>query len=75
MTEGRGPQRIAGYEIGGGSEDADKALEDISEMFGGYIPNIHKVMANSSAMIEAFEAMRRLLQKTKISAQEREIIS
>lgn len=73
--EERGPQRIAGYEIGGGSEDADKALGDISKMFGGYIPNIHKVMANSSAMIEAFEAMRRLLQKTKISATEREIIS
>ncbi len=75
MTEERGPQRIPGYEIGGGSEDADQALDGISKMFGGYIPNIHKVMANSPAMIEAFEAMRRTLQKTTISAAEREIIS
>ncbi len=73
--EERGPQRIPGYEIGDGSEDADRALTGISKMFGGYVPNIHKVMANSPAMIEAFEAMRRLLQKTKINADEREIIS
>ena len=75
MTEKRGPQRIPPYEIGDGSKDADDALEGISKMFGGYVPNIHKVMANSPAMIEAFEAMRRLLQKTTISAGEREIIS
>lgn len=75
MKEERRRQRIPSYEIGGGSEAADRALAGISKMFGGYLPNIHKVMANSPAMIEAFEAMRRLLQKTKISAGEREIIS
>jgi uncharacterized peroxidase-related enzyme len=75
MTTERGPQRIPPYEIGDGQEESDVALTGISTMFGGYVPNIHKVMANSPAMIEAFEAMRRALQKTKISAPEREIIS
>ena len=75
MNKTRGPQRIPPYEIGGGSDEADVALNGVSKMFGGYVPNIHKVMANSPAMIEAFEAMRRLLQKTIISAGEREIVS
>ena len=44
-------------------------------MFGGYVPNLHRVLARSPAVIEAFEAMRRLLQETKISALERELIS
>lgn len=75
MMEPRGPQRIAPYEVGGGSERADRALEGIARMFGGHIPNLHGVMANSPAMIEAFEAMRRLLQKTRVSAEEREIVA
>lgn len=75
MEHERGPQRIPGYEIGGGSDRADKALEDISRMFGGYTPNIHKVMANSPAMIEAFESFRRLMQHSKLRHVEREIIS
>jgi uncharacterized peroxidase-related enzyme len=70
-----GPQRIPFYEPGGGSEAADQALKDISKMFDGRIPNYHKVLANSPPTIQAFEAMRRLLQKTKIRAVEREIIS
>lgn len=68
-------QRIKPYDPGGGSDRADRALQGISRMFGGYIPNMHKVMANSPAMIEAFEAMRRLLQRSKISPLERELIS
>lgn len=75
MSTERGPQRIPGYEIGGGSERADKALTDISQMFGGYVPNIHKVMANSPAMIEAFESFRRLMQRSNLRPVEREIIS
>lgn len=68
-------QRIAPYEVGNGSERSDKALTDIGRMFGGYVPNLHKVLARSPAVVEAFEAMRRLLQDTKISALERELIS
>lgn len=75
MMEPRGPQRIPAYEIGGGSERADRALKAVGRMFGGYVPLLHRVMANSPAMIEAFEAMRRLLQKTRISAAEREIVA
>ena len=75
MKTERGAQRIPGYEIGGGSERADKALEDISRMFGGHTPNIHKVMANSPAMVEAFESFRRLMQHSKLRHVEREIIS
>jgi len=75
MAEARGRQRIAGYEIGGGLDRSDRALQDISKMFGGYVPNIHKVMANSPAMIEAFEAFRRLMQGSKLRHVEREVIS
>ena len=75
MMESRGPQRIPTYEIGDGSERADRALEGIGRMFGGYVPILHRVMANSPAAIEAFEAMRRLLQRTKLRAAEREIVA
>lgn len=68
-------QRIPCYEPGSGNEASDQALADISKMFNGRIPNYHKVLANSAPTIEAFEAMRRLLQKTKIRAVEREIVA
>ncbi|GAB5469191.1 MAG: carboxymuconolactone decarboxylase family protein [Rhodospirillales bacterium] len=68
-------QRIPPYEIGSGIARSDAALEAISKMFGGYVPNLHRVLARSPAMIEAFEAMRRLLQGTKISALERELVA
>ena len=73
MAEGK--QRIAGYEIGGGSEIADNALQDMSKMFEGRVPNFHRVLANSAPVVTAFEAMRRSLQKTKLRPAEREIIS
>ena len=73
MSDGK--QRIPFYEPGGGDAAADQALADISKMFEGRIPNYHKVLANSPATIQAFEAMRRLLQGTKIRAVEREIIA
>jgi AhpD family alkylhydroperoxidase len=75
MMESRGQQRIPPYEIGSGSVRADRALEGIGRMFGGYIPILHRVMANSPATIEAFEAMRRLLQGTRLRAAEREIVA
>lgn len=68
-------QRIKCYEPGTGSPQADAALADLSKMFGGYIPNFHKVMANSPAAIAAFEKMRAALQKTKLRAVEREIVA
>ena len=52
-------QIIPGYEPGGGDPEKDQALKDISKMFGGLIPNFHKVLANSRAVVLAFEAMRR----------------
>ena len=73
MSEG--PQRIPGYEIGGGSEVADDALQDMSKMFNGRVPNFHRVLAQSAPVVTAFEAMRRTLQRTKLRAAEREIIS
>jgi len=73
MSEGE--QRIPGYEVGGGSEEADASLQDLSKMFNGRIPNFHKVLAQSAVVITAFEAMRRTLQRTKLRAAEREIIS
>ena len=68
-------QIIAGYEPGGGDAEKDQALEDIAKMFGGLVPNFHKVLATSKAVVVAFEAMRRSLQKTKLRAIEREIVS
>ena len=73
--EGMMRQIIPGYEPGGGDPEKDQALKDISKMFGGLIPNFHKVLANSRAVVMAFEAMRRHLQKTKLRAIEREIVS
>ena len=71
----RAAQRVPGYEPGSGSAVADKALADISKMFGGHIPNFHRVLANSPAVISAFEAMRRTLQGTALRPVEREIIA
>ncbi len=68
-------QRIPFYEVGGGSEIADKALIDIAKMFGGKIPNYHRVLANSPASIQGFEGLRSSLQKSKLRAVEREIIA
>ncbi|MCG8561335.1 MAG: carboxymuconolactone decarboxylase family protein [Hyphomicrobiales bacterium] len=68
-------QRIPCYEPGGGLAESDQALADMSKMFNGRIPNFHKVLANSPAAVTAFEAMRRTLQRTKLRAAEREIIS
>lgn len=69
------PQRIPCYQPGGGNEIADRALADMSKMFGGYIPNFHKVLANSPPVVAAFEGLRRTLQGTNIRAIEREIIA
>lgn len=68
-------QRIKCYELGGGIAESDTALRDLSKMFGGNVPNFHKVMANSPATIAAFEKMRAALQKTKLRAVEREIVA
>ncbi len=68
-------QVIPGYEPGSGDENKDRALHEISKMFGGLTPNFHKVLANSEAVIVAFEAMRRSMQKTKLRPIEREIVS
>ncbi|MEO5766249.1 MAG: carboxymuconolactone decarboxylase family protein [Casimicrobiaceae bacterium] len=68
-------QIVAGYEPGSGDPEKDQALHDISMMFGGRIPNFHKVLANSQAVVAAFEAMRRNMQKTKLRPLEREIVS
>lgn len=68
-------QRIKGYELGGGIPESDVALQGLSAMFGGNVPNFHRVMANSPATITAFEKMRTALQKTKLRAVEREIVA
>ena len=68
-------QRIPCYEPGSGDERADRALAGLATMFAGRIPNYHKVLANSPPVVTAFEAMRRILQKTKLRAVEREIVA
>jgi uncharacterized peroxidase-related enzyme len=68
-------QRIEGYEPGGGCDEADEALAGIATMFGGKVPNYHKVLANSPATITAFKGLRMEMQKTTISAAEREIVA
>ena len=78
MESGERParvQRVAPYEPGSGLPRSDEALQGIGRMFGGYVPNLHRVLARSPASVEAFEAMRRLLQDTKISALERELVA
>jgi len=67
-------QRFKGYEIGGGSERADKALEGIQGMLG-FVPNFHKVLAVSPAAIDGFSYMRQALQDVSLAPVEREIIA
>lgn len=55
--------------------ESDVALAELSKMFGGYVPNFHRVMANSPAAISAFQKMRATLQKTKLRAVEREMVA
>lgn len=73
--EHKDEQIIPGYQPGSGDADKDEALIGISKMFGGLIPNYHKVLANSAAVINAFEKFRHSMQKTKLRAIEREIVS
>jgi len=68
-------QRIAGYEPDGGNETADAALAAVGKMFGGIVPNFHKVLANSPAAIDGFVKLRAAAQKTKLAPAEREIVS
>ncbi len=68
-------QRIKGYEPGDGSAKADVALDGIGRLFGGHVPNFHKVMARSPAVIEAFEAVRVALAKTALRGAEREVVA
>ncbi len=68
-------QLIPGYEPGGGDPAKDEALKAISRMFGGMVPNFHKVLANSTAVVSAFESMRRILQDTELRPVEREIVA
>ncbi len=76
-TDSKAPEKqiIPGYEPGGGDADKDAALAGISKMFGGLVPNYHKVLANSTAVVKAFEDFRRRMQETKLAAIEREIVS
>lgn len=68
-------QRIPCYEPGSGHPESDAALERVSRMFDGYVPNFHRVMAQSPAVIDAFEKMRASLQRTSLRPLERELIS
>ena len=68
-------QRIKGYQPGGGSPEADQSLERVAKMFGGMIPNFHKVLANSPAAIDGFASLRGALQNTKLAPAEREIVA
>lgn len=76
-SDGEEPEKqiIPGYQPGSGDTDKDESLAGIGKMFGGFIPNYHKVLANSTAVVRAFEDFRRHMQKTKLSAIEREIVS
>lgn len=74
-TQEESPQIIPGYELGSGDPVKDQALQDISKMFGWGVPNFHRVLANSQAVVVSFEAMRRNMQKTSLRAIEREIVS
>ncbi len=68
-------QRIQGYQPGSGLAESDAALAELGKMFGGYVPNFHRVLAHSPAVISAFQKMRATLQKTKLRAAEREIVA
>ena len=46
-------QIIPGYEPGSGDAEKDRALYDISKIFGGLVPNFHKVLANSQSVVMA----------------------
>ncbi|MGI9309678.1 MAG: carboxymuconolactone decarboxylase family protein, partial [Gammaproteobacteria bacterium] len=55
------------------SEPGKKALEVSATMYGS-IPNLHGVMANSPALLEAYQALNKIFMQSSLSNDERNVI-
>ena len=49
-------------------------LEDAKQQFGGMIPNLYGVMAEAPALLEAYQHLNGIFQKTSLSVAERNIV-
>jgi AhpD family alkylhydroperoxidase len=55
------------------SEDGKKALQASVDMYGS-IPNLHGVMAESPALLEAYQALNTIFMKSSLSSDERNVV-
>lgn len=62
-------------EPGCGCETTDALLGEVAKRFGGYIPNFHKVLANSPPVLEGFIRLHGALGKSSLSALDREVVA
>lgn len=63
------------YEPGTGSPAADRLLAEVAKRFGGFVPNFHKVMANSPVTLEGFAALHGALGGASLPPLEREVVA
>lgn len=54
--------------------DSRQLLERSKQLYGGMIPNIHGVMAEAPALLEAYQALNEIFAKTSLSAAEQNIV-
>lgn len=58
-----------------GCETTDALLGEVAKRFGGYIPNFHKVLANSPPVLEGFIRLHGALGKAELSGLDREVVA
>ncbi len=54
--------------------DAKPLLQLSQDLYGGMIPNLHGVMAESPALLEAYQALNEIFNKTSLDIIERNIV-
>jgi uncharacterized peroxidase-related enzyme len=55
-------------------EAAIPLLEHAQKQFGGMIPNLYGVMAEAPALLEAYQALNKIFEKSSLSMAERNIV-
>lgn len=63
------------YEPGSGSPAADRLLAEVATRFGGFVPNLHKIMARSPATLGGFVALHGALGEASLPPLAREVVA
>ena len=54
--------------------DAAPLLQHSQDLYGGMIPNLHGVMAESPALLQAYQSLNEIFNKTSLDLSERNIV-